>query len=441
MSSQVLAYSDRMEVVNILENEVKEITGFKAVVKESFEDFCLLLDILVRVDLIIIDAPEDDIKKNKIIEYLIDRKDYIRNIIFLSDNQFDCNLGQVFTYEKFEIMIESLKGSLAKFKEEVHEYVSVPIDSLFHFKVLSFDLFLKISKDKYIKRIPACEEVDRATINSLKSRGGYELYFDKKYNKDFSQMLLNNMMNSMERDYHCYKEESVIKDEIFLTTKEIVQSLGLPPRIISLCDSVMGGIIQDISRGKNQLSSYIHQLKESNLSFHFRHIELTSYIASQIVDDFQSFASSDFTKRVIFSAFFCDVTLRRPELIHIRTQEQLMGLNGQTIKEINMHALKASELVLNYQNAPIGAHRIIRQHHGALNGIGFSDKHYDKLCPLTKCLISSQELAYSILNNPEEDARVTLARVAKKYASTPLQDMFDRFEEKCRPYYEKAKIA
>lgn len=441
MTPQVLAFTERKEVEEVLESEIKDITGFKPVVKSNFEDFKLLLDILVKVDLVIIDSTRKDIENYKIIELLKDHLDLIKEVIVLSDEKFQFSKTQVFKFEEFEYMMSHVGVVLAKFQQEVHEYISMPIELLVHFKILPFDLFIKISKEKFVKRIPACEEIDRKVIEALKAKGVYELYLDKKYNKEFSQLLLNNMINDLEKEYNCTSEKLEIKDDVFHTTKEIVQSLGLAPRVISLCESVMGCIIQDILKSKNSFSSYLNHLQNAPQSFHYRYIELTSYIATQIVDDFQIFASSDFSKRVVFAAFFCDVTLKRPEWIHIRREEQLLGLSGSCIKEINMHALKASEMVLNYQNAPIGAHRIIRQHHGALNGLGFSDTHLDKLCPLTKCLISSQEMAYEILSQPQTDAREVIGRLMNKYRGTPLQEMFDRFESKCRPHLASTKTA
>ena len=436
MINQMVIYSNRNEVQEVLTGEIRDIIGFKPLTKDNFEDFRHMVDLLGNIDLVVIDACREDLLSLGILQFLESKADAIKHILLLTDMFVDMKKTHVFTYENFELLVDYVRANCSQ-DEIVEEYTPASLDTLSHLKVLPFDLYIKISHNRYVKRIPACEEFDVQVINSLRNKGVYELYYDKKFNRDFSRIFLNSMMNDVEREYDCTIKKLEVKNDVFMTTKEIVNTLGLSPRVATLCETMITSLFTDYMNKKDPFSNYLKNLTESKLSFHYRHIELTSYIATQMIDDHGPFASSDFSKRIVFAAFFCDVTLKRPEWIHIRREEDMKGLPEESIKEIKSHALKAAELVTSYQNAPIGVDRIIRQHHGALNGIGFSEHHYDKLCPLTKCLLSAQEAAYMILTQPEKDVRSIVSEVVGQYRGTPLDEMFERFERKCKPHFAK----
>ena len=226
-----------------------------------------------------------------------------------------------------------------------------------------------------------------------------------------------------------------------LSTSEIVMKLGLSASIVSVSQTILGRFMKDVLHEASPFATYLKVIKESGDSFHIQFIELSCYLATQLASELETPFLNEYLERVIFAAMFCDITLRNSEWIHIRNNDQLRGLSGVMVKEINMHALKASEMVSNFHLAPKGAHRVIKQHHGDVNGLCFSFALDEKICPLSKCLIVAQEVAYAILMNPQIKSRTVLADVVLKHRGTALSELLEKLEGRCCPHYAEKKSA
>ena len=428
MSSQIIAYTERLDFKTLLDIECKSLTGFAPVVKETVDDLTSLLNLLSDIDILIVDEPNCKAKAKLIFDLLSSKSQEIKKILFLGEEKVDLTNVKSFPVNQIEDFVSHLKGMLDSSGAQTLEYISVPADSLIHFKVLPFDLYIKISENKFIKRIPANEDVDDSTIEAFKQKGIVDLYFEKKYNRDFSLMLLNNMINKVETDYSTVDAKLKARNEVFVTTKEIVQSVGLPPRVIQVCESVMDSISEDVIKSKDRFGNYLEQVKsQSNLNFQFQLIELTSFIATQLLDNGTE-ANAEQIKKVVFAAFFCDIALSDVSHLDCRSEDSLKDLWSEDKQMISEHAQKASLLVSKYKNAPGEVDIIIKQHHGSLDGIGFKPVS-DGLHPLAKCLIASQELAFAILKSPEVAPIETIKRVADNHAGTPIHGLLVSFSE------------
>ena len=225
--------SKRMDFKSLLQIECKVLTGFTPVIKECSEELKSLLSLRSDVEILVVDDPQDCL-----LYYLV-QESQIKNILVLSDKNFQLNQVKTFPLCAVESLINHLKSILKPNRDSLEEYISIPIDSLIHFKVLPCDLYIKISQKKYLKRIPAYESIDESIVTAFKNKGVTEMHFERKNNRDFSLMLLNNMINKVESDYTSEDEHHKATNEVFLTTKEIVQSLGLHPKVVQVCESVM----------------------------------------------------------------------------------------------------------------------------------------------------------------------------------------------------------
>jgi HD-GYP domain-containing protein (c-di-GMP phosphodiesterase class II) len=237
------------------------------------------------------------------------------------------------------------------------------------------------------------------------------------------------MINKVESIYTDESAKFKAKSEVFRTTKEIVQSVGLPTRVIEVCQSVMDSITADVTKAKDKFSHYLTSMSsDSTLNFQYRFVELTSYLATQMVESLDEKKNIENVKTIVFCAFFCDIALKESEYLELRTEESLKDIWPEEKEAILTHALKASEIVSKYKNAPKGADTIILQHHGSLDGKGFPRVCADAVSPIAKCLIASQELAYEILKDPGKDPKVIVPELVKKFEGTPLHSYLKNFE-------------
>lgn len=432
MSSQIIAFTKRFEFKTLLDIECKGMTGFAPVVKDSLDDFQSLLGLLTTIDVLIIDEPPAAGDYKFLLELVSEKSSDIKSILLVSNETSGLKNSKSFPLNEIQGFIDHLKSLLGAQDAPLSGYISVPSDSLIHFKILPFDLYIKISEEKFLKRIPANEDIDEATVLAFKSKGITDLYFQKQYNRDFSLMLLNNMINKVEKNYESESEKIKARNEVFLTTKEIVQSVGLPPRVVQVCESVMESISEDVIKGKDKFSSYLDRMKsQNNLNFQFRFVELTSFIASQIVDQLNVGDKNEETKKVVFAAFFCDISLTDASQLDYRTEGSCVDLWGEDKKAVAEHALKASGIVAKYKNAPVDADIIVRQHHGALDGIGFPTPS-DNMLPLAKCLMAAQELAYAILKQPAKSPESLVNEAVGAFSGSPIHSYLVTFQKSCK---------
>lgn len=430
--SQVMAFTERIELKTLLEIECRGITGFSPVIHESLDDFKSMLSLFNTIDVLIIDEPWDKDVFNALQGEVNVRRDQIKQVFYLSDKKLSFENITVFGRNEIEKLIEYLKGVIRHSASGQEGYISIPINSLIHFKLLPFDLFVKIADGKFIKRIPAHEEIDATTFASFKARGISELYFERRYNRDFSLMLINNMINKVEKDYETLDQKLTAANDVYLTTHQIVDKLGFKSKVIEVCESVINQITDDVAGGRDNFARFLEQLRtQTNLSFHYRLVELTSFIATQIIDEMEESGKRDKIRKIVFASMFCDYTLGKPGQIHLRHAEQVATLPLSEQKLINEHALRASELVNQYQNAPYEASLIIKQHHGSITGVGLPREVSPKILPLTKCLMTAQEISYQILTENFRHPIDILSDIKLNFIDTPLEDYFLLFEKTC----------
>lgn len=427
MSSNIFVFTQRPELKMLLDIQFRELLGVAPVTKDSVIEFQSLLGLVSDIQLVIVDPPDEE-NAGGLFPVLASRGKDIKNVWVLGEEKSYKGF-QYFGSNGAEDLMAKIKSYFTSGAAQTNEYISISIDSFVHFKMLPFDLYIRLGDGKYIKRIPAHEEIDVSFLNGLKGKGVTELFFERKYNKDFSVMLINNMINKVETSYSDDSEKFKAKSEVFLTTKEIVQSVGLPSRVIEVCQSVMDSITADVTKGKDKFSSYLNGMNSnSGLNFQYRFVELTSFLATQMVESLDERKNIDNVKTIVFCAFFCDIALKESEYLELRTEESLKDIWPAEREEILSHALKASEIVSKYKNAPKGADAIVRQHHGSLDGKGFPEVCQEGVSPMAKCLIASHELAYELLKNPEKKPATIVAGLVKKFEGTPLHSYFMNFE-------------
>lgn len=426
---QVFAYTDNPEFQALLEVEVKEITGHRPIIRNTIDDLKSLLGIFESIQYLIIDYPESLNAMVELKEFLLRSKQSIKNVFIIGNDLESSETVKVFSRIEIAEMFETIKAQFSPKELPVFSWTAIPLCTLIHFESLPFDLYIRLSDNKYVRRIPAFEKVDQKVIDTFKSKNIDALYCEKKYNRDFSMMLINNMINKVDRKYDSVESELRANEEVFSTTKEIIQNLGLSGRVVEVCEATIEKMCMDVLNDPGEFSAYLLSLKnDKNLAFQYRLITLTNYIGTQLIQDMDLPNQPDQVMKFIFASFFCDMTLSNPGLLLHRKVEDSDALSLHEQNEVNFHALKASELVTHYKNTPKEVSLIIRQHHGSFSGIGFPEEKSSQLLPLSKVLVVSQELAFAILTDDENPAMEVLRRFLKKNRCTGLQELLNCLE-------------
>ncbi len=427
--NQVLVYTQRAEFRSYLDAECLKIRECFPVFYDTVDELETMLDIFPKLDVLVIDAPSDKSDLQRLSGFVDGRKDQITHMILISDKDSP-GFSKVFHSSDWPSLLQHLKDILGEKEETKEGYVGIPLDCLIHFKVMPFPLFLQLSPGKFIKRIPAFEAMDVDVLESYRSRGVKELFFERRFGKDFANILMNNMINRVEMDYDTPEAKEQATSEVFGTVRDIVASIGLKPRVIELCETLMNQVIDDVQKGKGiQAISYLQNLRSKpELDLNYRMIQLTSFIATQILDGRSRAHKQEEIKSVITSAFFSDMSLKNPEHLHYRHHQDITLLPEEEREEIKWHAsLSASMVELNKIGNAESVY-IIRQHHGDLFGTDIPVGVHADLLDLSKCLFASQELAYALLTHPQDNLWKVFQEVFRAHKGTPLEEYLAIYE-------------
>lgn len=428
---QIFAYTENLNMKTLLEMECKELLGIKPVLHDSCEDLKYVLSIFQSIDLLVIDVPLDERRNKQLYDILQYSRNKIKKILIYGDNEWPDY--QFFSRSEITELFEEIKKCSGVDKRAAEEWTAIPISTLIHFQSLPFDLYIKLSDQRFVKRIPAYEVVSFEVTEALFQKGVTDLYCDRKYKREFSMMLINNMINKVERTYSSYSLDLLAQQEVFKTTREIVQSLGISGRVIEVCEASVARMMKSVMSKDDELRSFIQCLsKDRKLNFHFKLINLTNYIGGQLILEMAMPQHEEQVRKLICASYFCDMTLTNPGHLYHRKADDAGALTLHEQNEVNFHALKASEIVSKNKDIETEVAVVIRQHHGSFSGIGFPVEKSSQLLPLSKILIVSQELAFAILTQTEVPAMDVLKEQLRKIQSESLRELVNVLENTFR---------
>jgi len=181
-----------------------------------------------------------------------------------------------------------------------------------------------------------------------------------------------------------------------LLTKKLL-GVGITEETIALAQKNMHNLKRQI-KASPKLGPLLQRMLANEASYLYRHTQVVTYVGLHIVRHID-WGGPEQEEKMLFISMFHDIALANDEEAQIHTREELRTskLDPKSKQLVEKHAQLAAELVSRYPHAPMGADQIIRQHHGVLNGVGFSDHFGANLSPLAIVLIVAEELTRLIL--------------------------------------------
>jgi HD-GYP domain-containing protein (c-di-GMP phosphodiesterase class II) len=183
-----------------------------------------------------------------------------------------------------------------------------------------------------------------------------------------------------------------------IAVKEI-SKLGFNTETIQLTEAVIQNMIKNFENNP-EMSNLLHKVINSKAGVLFQRCHMTSVVASEMIKNL-NFSKVDplaFDK-ITYASFFHDIMLAENEkLSKINTFNQLENaeLSEDDWDLVFNHAFEASVLIRKYPNAPSGIDEIIKHHHGAINGKGFS-LSLEKLPDLSKIFIIAHHFVLELI--------------------------------------------
>jgi HD-GYP domain-containing protein (c-di-GMP phosphodiesterase class II) len=249
----------------------------------------------------------------------------------------------------------------------------------------------------YNLKIEKLKDFDANLISGLIQEGVNCLYVDKMDRLDF----VNNVTSELISDL---KADEISEDELITAVDKSVEllskkllTIGITEETIALSKKNMA-IITANARKSTKLSKLLDRLLSNKTSYLYKHTQILTYVGIHIVHNID-WGNADQEEKISFIAFFHDIALENDLQCQISSMNELKRSQMTDAEKslVERHAQIAAEYVTKFPHAPMGSDQIIRQHHGQLNGLGFSDHYGANISPMAMVFIVAEEFTKIIL--------------------------------------------
>jgi len=281
----------------------------------------------------------------------------------------------------------------------VPDFFPIPIQYFTHLKRSVCDVYSTDfdNPDKYIIRINKLAEYTAETITTMISEGVDFLYVDKLDRLDFVNNVTNELVTMMEQTELEEDERINASEKSVELLSQKLKTIGINEETITLAKKSMENIRGNIKKSP-LLAKLIDRLLSNKTSYLFKHTQVLTFVALHIIRNID-WGTPEQEDKIAFICFFHDIALENDQQGMIKSNLELKKSNFNTREKslVEKHAQIAAEMVAKFPHAPMGSDQIIRQHHGQLNGMGFSEHYGSNISPMAIVFIIAEEFTRIIL--------------------------------------------
>jgi response regulator RpfG family c-di-GMP phosphodiesterase len=311
----------------------------------------------------------------------------------------------------------------------VPDYFPIPIT---YFKVIKrsiCDVYAtNHENDKiYDLRINKLTDFSEQDISSMIQEGVGLLYINKLDRLEFVNNVTAELMNLLSSTEISPDEEMTVADKgLELLSKKLL-AIGVNEETIKLARKNIDVMRKNV-KSSPKMAKLIERLLYNRTSYVFKHTQILTYVCLHIIKNID-WGNAEQEDKISFIAFFHDIALETDKQAQIKSTLELKKAEFETAEKtlVERHAQIAAELAGKFPHAPMGADQIIRQHHGTLNGLGFSEHYGNNVSPVAVVFIVAEEYTRIILKNEAGpfDRAEMLRELKEEFPTSRFQKVID----------------
>jgi HD-GYP domain-containing protein (c-di-GMP phosphodiesterase class II) len=252
---------------------------------------------------------------------------------------------------------------------------------------------------KFELKIEKLKEYDQSFINEMIKQGAGTLFIDKMDRLEFVNNLTSEFMSILkESDLSIDENITATEKGVELLSKKLL-TIGVTEETIVLAKKSMDAM-KKTARTNPNISKLLQRMLSNQSGYLFKHTQIVTFVSLHIIKNID-WGNPEQEDKISFISFFHDIALENDAQAIISSTAELKKatLTPAARSLVEKHAKIAAELVSKFPHAPMGSDQIIRQHHGVLNGIGFSDHYGGNISPVAVVLIIAEAFAKIILKH------------------------------------------
>lgn len=442
--SQTILVEENSDLKDLYTLNLSTILNTNVIVRKNAEDAINLLKILPDINLIIIKNKIQDESSAFIVSEFIDSEKLQIPMIVLGENQILAEIHQVLPEPvKLEALIDTAGkllgiGGVSGSENTLPDYIPVSATYFLNLTETPCDIYIRIKKSpsefQFVKRIHVRDHFSRDDIEKYMMSGLKEFYVPKDFRVNFTKYVTNQIIKKLERKDLPPDERFKTNADSYDFVRDYIQKFGFDDTAIELTESTINSINQSV-KANPQLNQFLEMLKKNKVSYAYQHCHLLALLGFNILKNLD-WGSTDQFDKMCFVAFFHDISLSNDEMMKIGTAEELesSNLSVDSRTEVLEHAKRSAEMILTHADAPFGVDIVIMQHHGATDGIGFSDDYHQPLSPLSMVIIVVEEFINEVfILKKALNLKEVFARLHTRFQKTNYEKIVHALEKSITP--------
>lgn len=285
----------------------------------------------------------------------------------------------------------------------------------------------KTKYDLLFKKNAAIEEKE---IEALMQNDIPHLYLNKLDRLEFVNYVTAELMARLDgKDLSIDEEISATDKSVELLSKKLL-AIGVNEETIKLAHKSMETMQRNV-KSHPKLSKLIERLLSNKTSYLFKHTQILTFVGLHIIKHID-WGNLEQENKIAFIAFFHDIVLENDQQAKIKSTLELKKVLMEPTAKllVEKHAQMAAEFVAKFPHAPMGADQIIRQHHGTLNGVGFSEHYGANVSPVAVVFIVAEEFTRIILRHETGpfDRTEMLRELKEEFPTSRFQKVIDTLQ-------------
>lgn len=278
----------------------------------------------------------------------------------------------------------------------VPDYYPIPLSFFSALKKPVCDVFAMEGSEMKIS-FEASQDIALDALDALEVSGHKELYVKKLDRLSFVSDLSNELISTLQQEELSEDEQITANEKTVEVLSKKLLTLGITEETVALAKKSMD-TMRSQARANPKLSRLMEKLLSNKASYLYKHTQILTYVSLHIVHNME-WGTPEQEEKIAFISFFHDIALENDVQAQINSTNELRraDLTNEARSLVDRHAQLAAELVSKYPHAPMGADQIIRQHHGQMNGIGFSEHYGANVSPLAVVFIVAEEFTRIIM--------------------------------------------
>lgn len=406
--AQVILIEDNRTMNDLISINLNTYLGVDIIQRPNAQETVSLLSILPNIDLVIAkDSIGDEKTAQLISDYISENKLEVSLIILGStDVKASDHLINIPNEKDWESVVQTTAKSLGIkddvfVKKVIPDYVPVPVRYFLNIDSVNCDVFIRIKKTateyQYVKRIHNGDTFSKESIKRYVDQGLENFHIPKEHHKNFTIYLSNKLVEKIDQPNIEEAQKIQLMGESYEVAIKEIAKLGFTSETIQLTDSIVNNMMKIFEKSP-EMSNLLHKVINSKTGLLYQRCHMTSVVSGEILKNLNIEDREIFTK-LSYASFFHDIMLAdHEELTKINSFEELehAGLSEEHWDMVFNHAFESSILIRKHPEAPAGVDEIIKHHHGASNGKGFSN-NIDKLPDLSKIFIIAHHFVLELV--------------------------------------------